>query len=158
MLAPEKILQRNKWVLRFFRTILPDKIILANTLDNPAIIYDYRTCLSCFVQNFELKFMDKPRDGKKVYSILLSEAIRDYDVEKILEWVNNCEHRHVFKVKLNGATPPVYLSGYNFLDRETQAGKYPVFSRHNPKIYMSKDNAEKVIDSLRADSYDVIIC
>lgn len=158
MITPQKIEQRNKWLSKFFKTIFPDKIMVANTLDNPAIIYNYTTCLSCFVQNFELKFMDRPRDGNKVYSIFLSETIRDYDVEKILEWFNGCEHRKIFRIKLNSIIPPFYLSGYNFTDRDNKEGKYPVFSRHNPKIYMSRDNAEKVIEPLREENYDVIVC
>lgn len=157
MITPERIAQRNKWLLKFFKTIFPDKIIIANTHDNPAIIYDYNTCLSCFVQNFELRFMDKPRDGKKVYSVLLSET-SEYDIEKILSWFSNSEHRKIFRVRLNGTNPSVYLSGYNFLDRDTQHGRYPVFSRHNPKIYMNKDNAMKVIEPLAEDGYSLALC
>lgn len=158
MMSPEKIIQRNAWLLKFFKTIFPDKIIIANTVDNPAVIYNYTTCLSCYVQNHELRFMDKSRDGAMVYSIFLSEKVTDYDTEKILDWYTNCEHRKIFKVQLSGTKPALYLSGYNFLDRDKKLGRYPVFSRHNPKIYMSKDNAEKVIPQLREENYDVILC
>lgn len=158
MMSPEKIIQRNKWLLKFFKTIFPDKIILANTLDNPAVIYNYITCLSCYVQNIELKFMNKSRNGEMIYSIILSETVSSYDVEKILNWLKNCEHRKVFKVKLNGTYPLLYLSGYNFIDRDKKEGRYPVFSHHNPKIYMTKENAEKVIEPLRKEDYDVVLC
>ena len=158
MIAAEKIIQRNKWLFKFFKTIFPDKIVLINSLDNPAVIYNNITCLSCYVQNYELKFMSKPREGEVVYSLILSELVSKYDSEKIFDWFQNCEHRKTFRVKLSGTNPLLYLSGYNFLDRDNQTGKYPVFSRHNSKIYMTSDNAQKVVAQLREENYDVVLC
>lgn len=157
MLSPQKIVQRNEWLLQFFTTIFPGKIIIANTLDNPAVIYNEVTCLSCFVQNFELKFMDKPRDGKKIYSFFLQEKIADYDVEKIMEWFNSGEHRNIFRIKLNDIRPALYMTGYNYKNRIKKEGKYPVFARHYPKIYMSRDNAGKICQEFEPD-YDLVIC
>lgn len=157
MMTLHKIEQRNEWLLNFFTTLFPGKIIIANTLDNPAVIYNEVTCLSCFVQNFELKFMDKSRDGKKVYSLFLQEKITDYDTERIMDWFSNSEHRRIFRIKLAVDMPVLYLSGYNYRNKKKGEGKYPVFSRHNPKIYMTRQNAQLICDEFKPDKYDLII-
>lgn len=157
-MTAEKITQRNEWLSKFFKTIFPDKILIVNSIDNPAVIYNHSICLSCYVQNIELRLMDKPRGGNIICSITLSETMPEYDIETILHWFKDCEHRSIFKLALQGTTPLLYLSGYNFTDRINSKGKFPVFSRHNPKVYMTKDNAQKVLDSLKGEGYDVVPC
>lgn len=156
--SPETIQRRNNLLYSFFNTIFPNKIVLIDYDPNePSVIYNDEKCLSCYVHNFELRFTDVPDKGKVVYTISLDD-IRNYNVQNILEWLKYCEHRKMWKVKFDNMIPELYLSGYNFIDRVKKEGKYPVFSRHHPKVYFQQSKAQEVVDSLRKEGYFVISC
>lgn len=158
MLTPDEIKLRNKWLLKFFRTLFPDKITLINSDENPAVIYNHLICLSCYIKDMELRFMDKPRGGELIYSFQLTESLLQYDIEKVQHWFKNCDHRTVHRLKLNDTFPVLYLSGYNFINYEQKTGKYPVFSHHKPKVYLSMEGAGKVIALLKQNNYKLSIC
>ncbi len=58
-----------------------------------------------------------------------------------------------YKVVLVGS-PELFLSGYNFLNKEELLGRYPVFSAHDPKIYFKTEKANEVCLELENEGYD----
>ena len=60
--------------------------------------------------------------------------------EKFLDWVNNYEHKVTYRVQFGSSN--LFLSGYNFTNKVTSEGKYPVFAPKNAKIYFDKQYAE----------------
>lgn len=155
---PQTIDRRNWTLYQFFNKIFPNKISLITTNPNsPAIIYNDEKCLSCYVHNFELRFTDVPDKGKTIYSINLDD-IDNYDVQKILSWFKECEHRKMYKISIVGVSPALYLSGYNFMDKTNKEGKYPVFSRHHPKLYFHEHKALEIVEYLKKEGYIVISC
>jgi len=153
----ETIARRNNLLQKFFNRIFPNNIIIIGNPNTPAIVYDNSLCLSCYVHNFELRFTDAPDKGKVIYMVKL-QPDQKYDVEQVLNWFKECSHRAMYKVTVNNTTPKLYLSGYNFLDRDNKNGKYPVFSLHHPKVYFTKEKATEVSDSLLLEGYSVTVC
>lgn len=143
------IAKRNYRLERFFLHLnIPVRLI--GDLNTPAIIYKEMACLSAFVHNFELNFTDLPFDGKVVYTVKLTEKIfvtRD----EILTVIRNNIHRATYNIKL--IDNELFLAGYNFLDRKHARGKYPVFARHNYKIYFSQDYSQEIVDTYAKDGY-----
>lgn len=154
---PDNIEKRNKELFKFFNKIFPNKItLLILNQSTPNVIYEDEKCLSCYVFNFELRLTDSPQKEKIICSINLLEE--KYDIDKILFWLEKCQHMKMHKVKLDTAFPPLYLSGYNFTDRENKKNKYPVFSHYNPKLYFQKKKAEEIANQLMEEGYNVRCC
>lgn len=152
------IQRRNRLLENFFNKIFPEKITVLTLNPNaPAVIHDSEICLSCYVHNFELRFTDKPDKGNLVYSIELMPEPK-YDVERILDWYSNSEHKKMYKVKLKDSNPPLYLSGYNFRDKVNKRGQHPVFARYNPRIYFHPSKAEEIVRTLYKEGYIVVSC
>jgi hypothetical protein len=146
------ISKRNRRLAELFKTMeLPVKIIGDEHM--PVCLYDEKFILNCYVHNFELRFMSEPIGGECIYTIKLMEVPK-FDKNRVLECINNYPVRYVSKVSLKNTNPKLYLTGYNYLNKEDGLGRYPVFSAYSPKIYFSEQKAKEIADELKNDGYD----
>lgn len=152
----EVITRRNERLKDLFNLMGISVRIIGND-NHPAIVYNEKNVLNCYVHNFELRFTDNPYQGNVIYTIKLTEK-PIFDKNKVMSCINDYEMRSVTKVYLivnDSQNPRLYLSGYNFLDKKEKLGRYPVFSAYNPKVYFTQENAATVVTELEADGYKV---
>ncbi len=150
----ETINKRNKLLVKLFKLIgLPIRVIGDETY--PDLIYNEEVVLNTFVNNFELNFTDAPKSKNILYTVKLNDNPR-FDKNKILSCISDYQSRAIFKVAIK-TTPTLYLSGYNFLNKEEKQGRYPVFSSYNPKIYFTEEKAKEIINELIQDGYEAIL-
>ena len=154
-MTPEDKEKRNRLLEVFFEKIFPQKIkVLTLDPDHPSVIYSDEKCLSCYMHNFELRFTDAPDKGTVIYTIKLeSNNKTKFELDKILDWFTNYQHKHMYRIMASGTTPPLYLSGFNYLNREYKEGRYPVFSVHNPRVYFTKEKAEEIASPFLKQGY-----
>jgi hypothetical protein len=146
----EIVRRRNKRLLAAFSE-LEDQIRIIGDPQTPAIIFNNELVLSVYVQNFDLHFTDAPVRGKKLRKEKLVDGFRLLRSE-IIDYIKSTEHRKVYKIQFFGSE--LFLAGWNFKDRERQKGKYPVFARHNPKLYFTKEKAIEIVADLLKIHYD----
>jgi hypothetical protein len=140
MTSDEAIQRRNKRLLNFFiDSGIPVRLIGDDNC--PAVVYKEKYVLSCYVKNFDLIFTDKPKEGSEVTRVKLQQGV-SFPKEDLVKLLDNCEHRKVYRVKVKGTS--LFLSGYNFLDKQNSEGRYPVFSKFGSKIYFSQEYAEQI--------------
>jgi hypothetical protein len=150
----ETITKRNKLLVNFFKLIgLPVRVIGDETY--PDMVYNEEVTLNAFVNNFELNFTDAPKSKNVIYTVKLNENPR-FDKNKILSCISDYPSRAIYKVAIK-TTPTLYLSGYNFLNKEEKQGRYPVFSSYNPKIYFTEEKAKEIINELIQDGYGAVL-
>lgn len=154
---PERVIsRRNERLQRFFELYYEgtDTVFrLIGDKNCPAIIVNEVQCLSCFVKNFNLHFTNKPNQGDVIETVKLQKD-QQMDKVRIAEVLAMAEHREVFKIQHGDSG--LFLAGYNFKNKSELAGKYPVFSRFNPKIYFSKEYADEIVESYT--DYDLKVC
>lgn len=124
---------------------------------NPAIILNDKVCLSCYAKNFDLILNNKSHDCEVMRIIKLTDKIYAEDKEALQNWVvdKNVQHRTVYRIEY-GSTG-LYLSGYNFLDKDDKATMYPVFAKQNPKVYFDLQYAQSICDKYEKFNYDLKI-
>jgi hypothetical protein len=149
----EIINRRNQRIKDFFN-LCGISIRLLGNKNAPAMVVEDKYVLNCYVHNFELRFTDNPMQGNLIYTVKLTEK-PNFDKNKVLSCISDYEKRVLTKIQLKNTKPILYLSGYNFLDKENKEGKYPVFSSYVPKIYFSDEKAKDVIEELSKDGYDL---
>ena len=162
---PSEYIKRNKLFLLFFKKfIFPDKdVMLLGDENNPAVVIDNQTILSCYVKIFTLNFLDNNQKGSCVFSVKLTDYLKkeNYDIKKILDWYKKYEHRKIYRLYLEtkneNIEPPLLLVGWNYKNKDKKEGKYPVFGEHNAKIYFTKEKATEVEKELKDGGYNVII-
>jgi hypothetical protein len=117
----------------------------------PAMIIENNIVISAFVKNFDIIFTDKPSQGNHLLRVKLTQNnINDKDVLiQIYQALLVAEHRKTYRIQLNQTLNKMYLSGYNFLDKKMDYGRYPVFSQINPKVYFNKEVAEYTISQIQ---------
>lgn len=147
----EVIKRRNARLAEFFKLIGLYVRIIGDE-NSPAMILNDRFVLNAYVHNFELRFTDNPVQGNIIYTVKLSEN-PNFDKNKVISCIEDYEKRPVFRIGLRDTN--LYLSGYNFLNREEKLGRYPVFSAYAPKIYFTKDKADEVCKELHQDGYNL---
>lgn len=147
----EVIKRRNARLAEFFKLIGLYVRIIGDE-NSPAMILNDRFVLNAYVHNFELRFTDNPVKGNIIYTVKLSEN-PNFDKNKVISCIEDYEKRPVFRIGLRDTN--LYLSGYNFLNREEKLGRYPVFSAYAPKIYFTKDKADEVCKELYQDGYNL---
>ncbi len=165
----ERVIKRNKRIEDFFKLLGLSVAIFHNKFHperTPNIVYNDLYILNLDVHNFELRFTDKPSEtdeignvtkvGDTVYTVKLTEK-PNFDKNKVLSCINDYEKKPVLKIALVDVVPALYLSGYNFLDREEKMGRYPVFSAYYPKIYFTKEKANEVYEELNQNGYKLKI-
>lgn len=137
--------RRNKKLLDFFSDIGMDVCWIGDP-QKPKIIVNTYYQLSAYVKGFDLHFKDAPYQGQIVQTYKLRDGAK-ISRNEFLKFFNNYEHRRVYKIKY--ADTDLFLAGYNFKDRNTSTGRYPVFSRVNFKIYTSEDRMNEIIDQFQ---------
>jgi len=147
----EMVERRNKRLLRFFTELGYDVRIVGNA-QKPAVILNEMVVLSCYVKNFDLHFTKEPFSDEIVKSFKLKNEI-EATKHELQEAIELGTHRPVYKVKLKESD--MFLVGYNYLNSEEAMGRYPVFARHKPKVYFDREYAEKLVESLKDEGYDV---
>jgi hypothetical protein len=147
--------RRNKRLDSFFKSLSIEYKIIGDE-NNPCIIYEDKYVLNCYVHNFELRFTDLPIKGNVIYKVKLVNNVK-FDKNKIMSCINDYPKRSIYKVIIKNSFPELYLSGYNFLNKDEKLGRYPVFSTYHPKMYFSKEKANEIKDSLISEGYSVDI-
>ncbi len=137
--------RKNKAILAFFSKVDMD-ICLIGDPQKPKIIVNKYYCLSAFVDNFNIHFTDAQYNGKVVKTFKLKNGEKISHSE-FLKFFSSHTQRRVYKIRY--ADTQLYLAGYNFKDRDTLTGKYPVFSDVNFKIYTSEQSIREIIEDFK---------
>ncbi len=138
----EQVIERRNKRLKEFFNKANISIKLIGDPNSPAIIYNEKWCLSCYVHNFNIIFTDKPDKGNELKRYKLVNDLQ-IDPKEISDIILNSDHRKVFRIKLSGQD--LFLSGYNFIDKAIPNTRYPVFAKFGSKIYFDKQYAENII-------------
>lgn len=149
----EMVARRNKRLKTLF-SVNGVNVRLVGDEQKPAVIRDEAMVLSCYVKNFNLHFTKEPFSDEIVKTVKLKHE-PEIDRHELLQVLDLCKHRPVYKVRLNDTE--LYLVGYNYLNSEDSVGRYPVFAKHKPKVYFDLEYAQKVAENLRGDQYDIVV-
>lgn len=160
--TPSFVPKRNAWLLRFFKKLLPNADIrIMGDENNPAVVIDHEFILSCYVHNFDIRFTDKNQKGNILFTVKLQNDIKliKYDEKTMNDWYSNTQHRKLNRVYLEceSTQAPLYLIGWNFKNKTTKEGKYPVFGEYEPRVYFTKQKATEVQEELIQMGYNVIV-
>jgi hypothetical protein len=153
------IKRRNDRLINFFKNAIPKEIGEVKIIGDencPAVILNDEYCLSCYVHNFDLRLISKDKDGEILMNIKLKKELI-YDKESFWNWLFKAEHKKVFRIKISQTPNILYLCGWNYLDKKNSKGKYPVFSKFNPKLYFNEKVCEDVAKNLTDEGYLVEI-
>ena len=145
--------RRNKFLTIAFSE-LKDQIRIIGNPQAPAILFNDTIIISCYVKNFNLHFTNKPYDGEIVSTYKLKSGFV-LSKQTIKNHLKESEHRKIFRISFQGSS--LFLTGWNYRGRGEQEELYPVFSRHNPKVYFTLKKAEEVLERLRGFHYIVDI-
>ncbi|MFC2136685.1 hypothetical protein ACFLTE_00775 [Bacteroidota bacterium] len=150
----EMVERRNKRLVYLF-TSNGFNVRIVGDPQKPAVIQEEQTLLSCYVKNFNLHFTKEPFSDEIVKTVKLKHEpeITKYELQEVLDI---CTHRPVYKLKLL-ESDELYLVGYNYLNSEDSVGRYPVFAKHKPKVYFNREYAERVLENLTGDGYNMEI-
>ena len=149
----EVVERRNKRLINFF-SLCGYPVRLIADENSPAIVIEDKHVLNAYVHNFELRFTDSYNQGNIIYTIKLSEN-PNFDKNKVVSCIEDYPKRELSKILLSGSSPKLFLSGYNFLNKEEKLGKYPVFAAYIPKVYFTEEKAKEITDELTSLGYDV---
>lgn len=151
----ETIDKRNYRLQKFFLSKGIDVKIVGDK-NSPAIIINDEYCLSCYVKNFNLFFQDKPFKGQKLFQVKLTEDIDCTKDSKIRDWLENSEHRKIFKIRADVHNEPttLYLSGFN---KDEFFELKPVFCEVNPRIYFTYEKALSIVNKYSTENVPLII-
>ena len=153
------VVRRNKRLSEFFKLLgLNVKLIeTAKSINNPPMVLNDEFILNAYVHNFELRFTDSPNQGNVLYTVKLTEKPL-FDKNRILAAINDYEKRPIYKIYLKNVEPTLYLTGYNFLNKDEKLGRYPVFSSYQPKLYFHEDKAQEICEELNSNGYSSSVC
>ncbi len=153
----EIVERRNSWLLNFFEVNEITPIRLVGDPNKPAIIYQEKFVLSAYVHNFYLNFTDKPYGGDVIKTFKLTPK-PPLAKKEVLGVIEDYPQKEIYRIRL-AQMKDLYLTGYNFKNRHKadQQEKYPVFARHDPKIYFSEERVEEIKQMLIDLGYDVEI-
>lgn len=152
----EEIIKRRNLRIKNFFKICEMSIRLIGDKNSPAMIINDKYVINAYIHNFELRFTDNPVQGNIIYTVKLTEK-PNFDKNKVMSCINDHEKRQLYKIRLNNSKPTLYLSGYNFLNKEESEGRYPVFSSYIPKVYFSEERAKEICTDLSKDGYDLVV-
>lgn len=151
----EMIKKRNARLNRFLSYLSKNSshdFRIINDPNNPKIVMDDFYCLSAYVKNFNLYFLDNPDDDNCTLQLKLTKTVVP-DIDNILETIENANHRRLYKIR--HINTDLYVSGYNFFDKSDRETMFPVFSRYNMKLYFRRERAEEIIDKF--EDYPLIV-
>lgn len=149
----EVAIRRNSKLLKMFNDIGIYDIRLIGDINKPAIIYQDKLVLSAYVRNFELKFTNKPSNGEVIRVVKLNSEL-DLTFEEFNTLYHKYEHRDIFKIK---GDQGLYLIGWNYINPLDKSSIFPVFAKHNPKIYFSLETALEKIELLKSMNYETTL-
>jgi len=149
----EIVARRNKRILNLF-TKHGYNIRLVGDAQKPSVVLDEMVVLSCYAKNFDLHFTKDPFSAEIVKSFKLKSDVEISNLE-LQEAIELSTHRPVYKIRLIGTD--MFLVGYNFLNNEESAGRYPVFAKHKPKVYFDREYAVKLAEGLKNEQYSIEI-
>jgi len=145
--------RRNRRLKEFFKRGGYNVKILGD-MNKPVVVLDNKILISCYVKNFNLYFNKEPFSSTIVESIKLTGDAK-LSKERLKEIFTTCKHRTAFKLKFGSTS--LYLSGYNYVDKQNKTKKYPVFARFDPKIYFTESKAKEVAEFLENEGYTIEI-
>lgn len=145
MLSHKEISERNRLLRKFFTDRDCPVDVVDMNVNAPYIVWNGTHVLSAYVKNFKLFFTTAPRDGRLLETIHLGSPEADkFDRRAIEKLILEGTHRKVCRVRL--IDTDLFLVGYNFKDKDSKQGRYPVFARHGVKYYFSQEAAQEVVD------------
>ena len=137
--------RRNEQLLKFLLANGLNNIRLIGNAQSPVIIYNSETRLSCYVDDYNLILRESYKNDNVIGTLVLNRK-KITDAESLLlDFLYNSEHSDVFRIGLN-PVPGLFLSGYNYVNRESKLGKEPVFSKLDARIYLSATVAQVILD------------
>ena len=151
------VIERRNRRLKEFFDLTGLYIRIIGDENSPAVILNDSHVLNAYVHNFELNFTDSHAQGNIIYKVKLTEKPL-YDHERVMSCIMDYPKRPVYKVALEGSDPTLFLSGYNFLNRDKGLGRYPVFSAYAPKVYFTIEKATEICLELDKDGYKLSVC
>lgn len=139
--------KRNNRLLNFFKKMLNDEVQLVGKKESPSVVINSEMRLACYVKNFELIFIDRFFNGKEIFRVkLLHESNMKIDGSMFAKWMQEAEHFEVFKIKTDNG---LYLTGF---DKSSNGYNYPTFGMVNPKIFLSENYCQEIIDKYESES------
>jgi len=153
------IKRRNERLKNFFNEAITKEIGNVRIIgdeNSPAIIFNDTYCLSCYVHNFDLRLNTNDR-GEELAMVIKLNAETKYDHDEFLRWLYGADHRKVYKIMLSQTPNSLYLCGWNFTDKENKEGRYPVFSKFQPKVYFKENSCGEIASELIEQGYLVDI-
>lgn len=155
MTTEKDIIRRNRRLLDFFSR-LGCKVEIYGNINNPAIILEEKTVLSCYVKNFYLIFVDQPKNGAELFRCkLLSDLEITSDLtDQFKNWLNDIPHRSAYSIRVVGTS--LRLSGYNSTDiSRREETRYPVFSQYDFKYYFDKEYAKDIVSKYISEYLEI---
>lgn len=152
----QDIEKRNRRLKSFFYAKKINAKIIGD-IHKPAVIANDDTCLSCFCQNFDLIFTDKPFGGKQLFVIKLTDRIIDDYNYQFNDWYEHAQHRKVYRIIARVNTDGLgnlYLSGFQ---KNEDAKLSPVFCEHNPKIYFTEQKALDIAHRFSTENITLMV-
>ena len=116
----------------------------------PNFILDDKYRLSIYASNFLLRFKKKFDDDDHFAEVNLDDA--NFSADYVRGLVEQGEKRPIWKI---GYKEDLFLVGYNYKNQDKAEGRYPVFARFTPKMMYEMTYAQKIVDELRMDGYEV---
>ncbi len=149
-----KVVKRRNEKLRKFFAENGFNVRLIGDPQKPAMVMNEEILLSAYVKNFYLHFTKEPFSDEIVstYKLYYQVAI---DRNELQQTLDACTHRKAYKIKLADVEPTLYLVGYNFIDRDNEVGRYPVFGPYKPKVYFKKEFALKRASEISKEGYNL---
>ena len=147
----EMVTRRNNLLLEYLSKINHQVKLIGNP-ETPAIIVDNSYCLSAYVHNFDLNFVDEPKSGniKATFKLRSNRFLSSEDFKNLIAGI---KQRSIYKIQYKDTN--LFLAGYNFMNKELLSGKYPVFSAFRYKIYFNKSHAVNILEEF--NDYPLII-
>jgi hypothetical protein len=146
--------KRNKRLLEFFQNKNIEVKIIGD-INKPAVIYEkMHACLSCYVHNFELIFLDKPDGGNELFRVKLTELIDQQCNKKVVDWFYGSTHKELYILKIQTNLFNLFLTGFH----KTINDEYiPVFCGVNPKYYFTREKAEEAAKKHSTENVKLIV-
>ena len=150
--TPEFVSKRNKRLEQFFRANGFDHhdIRVIGNENHPAVLFQDSFILPCYVHNFELRWTDKQYDGNIIKTYKLTHETLNVR-EELNELIKTGDLKKVHKISSTNSN--LYLIGWNYLDKENKAIKFPVFGRFSPKVYHTMEKAGEIAEELQKQGY-----
>jgi hypothetical protein len=151
----EKVIKRRNNRLLSLFVNYDYKVRLLGDENKPAVILDEQYKLTCYVKNFDLHFYRSEEDNTVISTIKLTD-IPQVDKRELAHILELCQPAKIYKIHLKGSKPSLFLTGWNYLNKEDSIGRYPVFAAHRPKIYFEVEYAKMTLESISSE-YNVEI-